>query len=91
MCSTLEPSLPRCSTGKQLSKVFHMNSASHSESDNFAVSTNLVLCSQRESLNVLANNATFRLIEEVLALGVKLREVSWWRRLSRHVCWNIEC
>ncbi|CAL8466811.1 g6347 [Coccomyxa elongata] len=34
-----------------------------------------MLHSQRESLNVLANNATFRLIEDVLALGVKLREV----------------
>ena len=31
---------------------------------------------QKESLNVLANYATFRLIEGVLDLGVNLREVS---------------
>jgi hypothetical protein len=31
---------------------------------------------QKESLNVLANNATFRLIEGALDLGVNLREVS---------------
>ena len=40
-------------------------------------------CSQRESLNVLANNSTFRLIEEVQRRGVKLKEVSVGRTLSR--------
>ncbi|CAK0755728.1 hypothetical protein CVIRNUC_002397 [Coccomyxa viridis] len=34
-----------------------------------------MLASQRESLNVLANNSTFRLIEEVQRRDVKLKEV----------------
>ena len=34
------------------------------------------VCSQKVSLNVIANESTFKLIDEVLALGVNLKEVS---------------
>ena len=37
---------------------------------------------QKESLNVLANNATFRLIEGVLELGVRLREVTFRQHVN---------
>ena len=35
------------------------------------------MCSQKESLNVMANSSTFRLIEGALELGVNIREVRW--------------
>ena len=43
----------------------------------YAISHDSFACSQKISLNVIANESTFKLIDEVLALGVNLKEVSF--------------
>lgn len=74
MCWTRALSLPRCCTrGACISPCSQYACA---EPSMRSLSCKVGhLRRSKESLNVLANNATFRLIEGVLDLGVNLREV----------------